>query len=170
MANGPEQDDVKRAVAIDQRNIQAEYCSLPSALSLWIFRRVEATKRHRLAELELEVLEENTKIDTRAANQQAVRESIHDEKGKPTIKGATVDEIDALVATNPMVVKAKREVIDAAEKKERCAGMVEALIAKRDMLIQCGSDIRAEKKGDPSIRDHQVGGDNRPRKQWTGRR
>jgi hypothetical protein len=164
-------DDVKRAVAIDQRNIQAEYCSLPSALSLWIFRRVEATKHHRLAELELEVLEENCKIDTRAANQAAVLGSIRDEKtGKPMLKAATVDEIDALVATNPSVVKAKRVVIDAAEQKEKCAGMVEALQAKQSMLVSLGADIRAEKNGDPSIRDNRPGGDNRPRKQWTGRR
>lgn len=170
MSNGPDPDDVKRVVAIDQRNIQAEYCALPTALSLWIFRRVEATKRHRLAELELEVLEENCKIDTRAANQSAVMSSIRDEKtGKPMLKAATVDEIDALVASNPMVVQAKRTVIDAAEQKEKCAGMVDALMTKSQMLISLGADIRAEKNGDPSIRERPVG-DNRPRKQWGGKR
>lgn len=172
MATPSPEDVIRSVVKIDQRNIQAEYCALPEAVSLWIFRRVEATKRHRLAELELEVLEENTKIDTRAANLQAVRASVKDEKtGKSMIKAATVDEIDALVASNPMVVQAKRAVIDAAEQKEKCAGMVDALMTKKDMLVSLGADIRAEKHGDPSIRDHQGGGENnRPRKQWTGRR
>lgn len=171
MANGPDPDDIKRTVAIDQRNIQAEYCALPSALSLWIFRRVEATKRQRLAELDLEVLEENTKIDTRAANHAAVRSSVKDEKtGKPMLKLATVDEVDSLVASNPMVVNLKRKLIDATEAKEKAAGMVESLMAKRDMLVSLGADIRAEKHGDPSIRERQPAGNERPRKQWAGRR
>lgn len=42
--------------------------------------------------------------------------------------------------------------------------------ARGEKIAALGADIRAEKHGDPSIRDHQSGGDNRPRKQWTGRR
>ncbi len=51
--------------------------------------------------------------------------------------------------------QARLRLIDATERKEQAQVMVDAVAAKKDMLVSLGADLRAEKEADPSIRDRR---------------
>jgi hypothetical protein len=165
--------EIKRAVSINVDLIQEEYARVPSDLSRWIFRRVELTKAYRLAELDLDIVKEKTKaalaaseaetkVRLRQENDEALAKAEKDSKAKRL----TDDGLAALVLLDvghqqvrkdgaAAREKAERAVIDAEDARGRAAGMVDALVAKKEMLISLGADLRSEKEGDPSIRDRQ---------------
>lgn len=145
--------DLRRAISINPVAIQQEYVELPSMISTAINRKVTAAKVYRIAELEAEIAEEQLLIDTRAANEAAVDQT---SKGEGKVKRATVDEIRALVVTNPVYRKIRERVIEAEEERDRAGAFVEAMRAKSSMLVSLGADVRAEREGDISIKDRSA--------------
>ena len=143
--------EMQKAVAILPLAIQEEFVQLPAARSRWIQERVRLAKEQRLAELEFEQVEARLGLEIRASNDQAMAQTKSTEGAKA--KKLTVDEVESMVMVDPQYAAARRKVIDATAAKERAAGWVESFGDKRDMLVSLGADLRAEKEGDPSIRD-----------------
>jgi len=134
--------EVRRATTIEPAALQEEYVRVPADLARWSWARTEAARALRLAELDLEVVESAARF--------RIRDGLEAEKKK-----ATVDDLGAMVAADQARQDAVRRVIEATALKERAADMVRAIEAKKDMLVSLGADIRAEKEGDPSIRDRR---------------
>ena len=55
--------------------------------------------------------------------------------------------------TNGLVIKAKKAYNEAKGNYELCRDIKEAWSQRRDMLIQIGSDLRNERKANPSINE-----------------
>lgn len=150
---GQETDaEIERQVKIRPEAIQVEYAELPTHLSRWVARRVRATKVHRLAEMEAKAAKADAEQEAERV-EETVRQRV--KKDHP---GLTVADTQAAVVTDPEYQRARkavtetarrvdRTVIEAAEEKEKAAGMVEVLQTKSQMLISLGADIRADKQG-----------------------
>jgi len=142
--------DVKNAVSI-RADVQLEYIQLPSILARWGSERVALAKAQRLAELDLEVVKASAKKTAKEARLAEVEAAGKDSKLKPLSE----DAADDAVTLSAEYRQARLRVIDATERKEQAQVMVDAVAAKKDMLVSLGADLRAEKEADPSIRDRR---------------
>jgi len=127
-------------VHIDPLLIQKEYIMLPGQLA------------HRNAAFAVayeDYLESDLEYDRITARLRIFyREVIEAEGGKST-EGAIKDRVE----TDQRWINAKLNRIDAEVTMVQAKGKVEALRAKKDMLVSVGAHIRAELGGDPSLRD-----------------
>ena len=144
------EEDLKKAVLINEDLIQQEYVNFPSTLRRWVKRRVDAAKLHRLAELEDEIQEENIRIAIRAKDEARVEAA---ENGGAKAKKLTVDDLNALVVTDPGYRASKEKVIEAAHLRDDAVGAVDVLQAKKECLISLGASMRADQESGISIKD-----------------
>ena len=68
-----------------------------------------------------------------------------------TLGKATVSDIDAAVLLEEEVQKSEAHVIETEYIREDLKGTLQAVRAKRDMLVTLGAHMREEMKGNPSI-------------------
>ena len=140
------QEDLKeaqRATRIEPLAIQEEYIGLPGHLAYWNNRYAAALEAALRAEHERKMAESRVLLELRAAAKV--------EGTKPT-----VDEIEARVALSQDVRSALLDEIAAQAEKARVQGVVEAIRAKREMLVSLGAHLREEMRGDPSIRSEEL--------------
>jgi hypothetical protein len=64
-----------------------------------------------------------------------------------------VAEVDALMRTDLNVTAAHDEYAEAERLKVKAKGLVDSLLAKRDMLQSLGAKLRVEMQGDLSLRE-----------------
>ena len=63
-------------------------------------------------------------------------------------KGKTVPDLKAEVEVHPEFLAATVDLIDADSEKLRMRGIVDAVTAKKEMLISLGAKLRVEMQGD----------------------
>ena len=124
-------DSIKSAVRIEPSVLNEEFVRLPSDLAYW--NEVYANAVGAL-------LDARRKVEETEALVYKELKSIVDDKGK----APTEAHMKANV-TDDLRLKLARQNEDEAEvTKVRASGVVEAIRAKRDMLISLGAHIRAE--------------------------
>lgn len=74
------------------------------------------------------------------------RDLLHATRGK-----ATVADIDSACTLDEAVQEAEAHFIECEYERENLKGTLEAVRAKRDMLITLGAHMREEMKGNPRI-------------------
>ncbi len=122
---------VLEAVEIDEDDIMGEFRRFSGVYAFWLWNRAQAQGR---------VLRESSKLDSLVAE---ARETIRDTVDTKL----TVDDLKAMIKLDKSVL-AQQDVCDAAESEERrLAAVVEALRAKKDMLVSLGAQQRALAKG-----------------------
>jgi hypothetical protein len=145
-------EDLRKAVLVNEDLIQQEYVNFPSTLRRWVKRRVDAAKLHRLAELDDEIQEEKLRLEIRGQNEAAIDGFAKD---GAKVKKLTVDEVNAMVVTDPRYRASKEKVIAAAHFRDDSVGAVDVLQAKKDMLVSLGASMRADQESGISIKDRQ---------------
>jgi hypothetical protein len=125
---------------VDPLTIKEQFTELPGRLAYWNARLADA--HERLLEASAVV-----KLVTAAA-QLTVRAQLAGRGEK-----VTESIVDAHVACDAACVQALLVEIDAEVEKQHVRGRVDALHAKRDMLMSLGAMLREEMKGDPMIRE-----------------
>lgn len=156
-------DERKRATSIIPEAIQDEYAAVPSDLARWNMVAAQADEEVRRAELELDVWEAERRLkvveDWRAAVEAEAEVAAADKK-KAAPRPPGEDKIDAVVFADPDYRRRREAGIEAQRRKADALGMLDAIRAKKDMLISLGAHIRIELERDPSLRDRGAG---RPR-------
>lgn len=130
---------VRECTDIFPEAIQEEYVRLPSDLAYWNKQYAEAQR----VELKAKARAKRARADA----QLRIRQEAADDGRKMTDKIAEAEtEIDADVA------EAEDFYADAVADRSRLYGVVDAVRAKKDMLVSLGAHVRAELEGDPSLR------------------
>lgn len=132
-------DKVAEAVRIEPMVLTEEMVRTPSDIAYWNERYSNVYQ----AWLEAKYSRERVFADL----SKATHASLIAQKGK-----ATIAEVESLVLTDPEYVKARSIEIVTETEKVRLGGVMEALRAKKDMLISIGAHMRAEMGGDLSTR------------------
>ena len=132
-------DYLAKAVDIEPLAIQEEYVRLPADLAYWNQKYSEAysswlgQKLHRKRMVAMLTLEH--------------RERLLSLDGKK----ATVDAIRASVEDDERLMRVEEMEIALEVEKIRLWGVLDAVRAKREMLVSLGAHIRAEMQGDPRV-------------------
>lgn len=137
-----EEFDLDDVFEIDSVNLNDAFCRQPAELAYW---NGEYAKAYRAAA----AAKANEK-QVRAATREVVRERLMAMRGK-----ATLPDIDSALEIHEDVVEATEQTTEADYEKVRIFGIVDAIRAKKDMLISVGAQLRAEMEHDPSIRAQQ---------------
>lgn len=132
----------KDATCIEPLTVQEEYIRVPGDLAYWNERYAQAYRLAMLAEHTRRTVEARVQLELRAAAKA--------EGAKPT-----VDEVAARVTTHSEVTAALLHEIETQAEKEQIRGILEAIRAKKEMLISLGAHLREEMRDDPSIRTEQ---------------
>lgn len=136
--------EVLDAVTIMPEVIQEEFVRVPADLARFNHRYAEAQKVYLRAKHNLDRVEAELYI--------SMREAIINAGGKPTEK-----QIEAGIKVQPAYQAAVDDLVDAEHKKAETYGNVDAVRAKKEMLISLGAHIRSELEGDPSLRERSRG-------------
>jgi hypothetical protein len=131
------------SIRIDPMDLNRAYCELPGQLAYWNGQLADLTHKAMLAKADHEA--------DRARATLAIREADRLDKGK-----MTVGEVDAKVLLDTEVQDAQMVWIEAEAARLRVRGVVDALLAKRDMIQSLGAKLRAEMWADPVLRDQMA--------------
>lgn len=129
---------VRDAVQIEPLAMQEEFVRIPADLSHWNAKYTEALKAFLLAKARAEEIWARVWLTTREA-------LLADGK-------ATEKLIEAKAQGDEDYQKAHLALIEAEVEKARVMGVVDAIRAKKEMLISLGATIRAEMEGDPLLK------------------
>jgi hypothetical protein len=139
------------SVAIEPLALQEEYVRLPSDMAHWGARYARAFKAWKLAALAEERVEAELHLEH--------RERLAMLGGGEGKKGPTVDAVKSAVVNDQRYHDAHYRTIEAEVEKLRVQGTLEAVRAKREMLVSLGAQLRAEMQSDPRVRaDVQAAG------------
>ena len=130
---------VRDAVTIEPAVIQEEYVRLPGDLAYWGAQYAAAYKDWQEAKVQRELVTAQLTAEHRVALE-------------AKSKRVTVGEVEAAVTLDQRWVEAKGVEIRAETEKIEVQHVVEALRAKRDMLVSLGAHYRMEMENDPVIR------------------
>lgn len=120
--------------------LQEDFIRYAPDLAWWLERQADAKREVALVALDVE--EQLGNADG------AVRDELARGGGK-----VTEDAVKAGVKKHAPLLAAKKLLIDAEHFEGRVRAVVDALKAKRDMLVGLGATFRAEMQSDPSIRE-----------------
>lgn len=138
------------SVAIEPLALQEEFVRLPADMAHWGARYAQAFRAWKLAALAEERVEAELHVEHRE------RMAMANPDGK---KGPTVDAVNSAVVNDQRYHDAHYRTIEAEVEKLRVQGTLEAVRAKREMLISLGAQLRAEMQSDPRVRaDVQAAG------------
>lgn len=132
-------DYLYRSVTIVPEALQEEYVRLPADLAYWNKRYADAYEEVAKAKVGLSRLEALLRIHHRnelVADNAKVTESM----------------VDAAVSGDERFQRAQDDLIAADVRRVTMQGNVDAVRAKREMIVSVGAQIRAEMAGDPTIR------------------
>lgn len=141
---------LQECMQIESCAIEEEFIRLPGDLSYWNARYAEVYRHWREMQLAREQIshllwsEHQTKLLAEAATKTPSGTS----KNVRVLK----DEIVSAVERDPDFTKARKREIAAESEKIRLHGVMEAIRAKKEMLISLGAHMRLEMSNDPAIR------------------
>lgn len=143
---------LRSSTHVDDFDINGEYVRLSADLAYWNEQYAHAYRSWRVAKLAID----RVKSEQRAI----IRANLEFEKAKVTIA-----EVESLVLCTPQYQDAVRTELDAEFEKMRLFGVVDAVRAKKEMLVSLGAHMRAEMGPDMSLRrrsieDEVVAGNN----------
>ena len=129
---------VKDSTEINPVALQTEFVQLSGHLAYWTQQYAEAQTQAATAKAALEQLEAKISLDHRTDRE---------------IKGMKATEalLSELVHTDDRWIKAKRAHILADGNRLKVSGIVDAIHAKKDMLVTLGAHMRAEMAAFPSV-------------------
>lgn len=131
--------DVKRAVRIQPTAIQEEYANLPAMIHRWLTLLAHAEEQHLLAKLDLKEWEAKERLKIR---------EVAELKGT---KPPTVDAIDAHIEAHEKYRQLSMAIIKTEHDRDEVFATVEALRAKKEMLISLGATMRQEIEGNREL-------------------
>jgi len=129
-----------RATHIDPTNLHEEFVRLSADLAHWNAKYALAHENYLEADLELDRTEAALHIEW--------RERLADEGSKVT-EGAVKERVQ----TDQKYIAARIAKIDAEVERLKSRGVVDSIIAKKDMLISLGATVRKEMDGNPRLRN-----------------
>jgi DNA repair photolyase len=132
-------------VTLDPTVITDEMSRVSADFAYWGNRYAKAHREY----LRAKILDKRAKAQSYAEK----RELLQATRGK-----ATVSDIDAAVVLDETVQEAEAAVIECEYDRETLKGCLEAVRAKRDMLITLGAHMREEMKGTPRINKKDLPG------------
>jgi len=145
--NGEEFDDfLVECVCIDPDNLNAEYERVPADMAYW-------SRQHANAEHEYLAAKANIKRAEGSAYERAMQALNDDYDAGALPKKPTEKMVDARASLDAAVEDAYDRLAKAARWRKEVEGYVEAISAKRDMLVSLGADLRKERETEPYIRD-----------------
>lgn len=121
-------------VAIDPDDLNGEYIRLSSDVAYWSRRSAQIEEEYLRSKAELKEAESRAYLH--------VRETL----SSNAKKAPTGPHIEAMAQVHPSVVAANREFADLSGQRKRIHGILDAISAKKDMLVQLGADRRQELK------------------------
>jgi len=134
-------------VQIEPLALEEEFIRLPADLAYWNERYSQAVRAFLISKIEVERCGARLHLEVRTRLMGvAVPEGAKS-------KGPTVADIEAAVESEPELQAARMRALDAEVDKVRLQGVLDAVRAKRDMLVQLGARARIEMEADPVIRD-----------------
>jgi hypothetical protein len=124
---------------IDPINLNDSFVRLPGDLAYAGALYKDAVKNYLVAKRDFQIREAELRLRTRALLKS---------------EGSKITEsiVEATVLTNPAWAEAKKKYIESEAEMTGAKLKIEAIKAKRDMLIQMGAQYREEMKADPQIR------------------
>ena len=133
---------LKSCVTIDRQDFDQEFTRLPADLAYWNEKYAQSL-HHYL----------NSKIDADRVYASLIIEHRERMRGidPDARKGPTVDAVKAAVEDDVRWEKAQEILVASEVRKVRVRGIVEAVMAKKDMLQSLGAKLRAEMQ-DPIVR------------------
>jgi hypothetical protein len=128
-------------VKIDDTVITEEYIRLPSDMAYWNARYADCFRFWLQAKVQRDLTEARLSAEWR-------------EQLEAKAKGGriTLGEIENAVFQDPQYIDAKAKEVMAEAEKVRLYGIMEALRAKREMLVSLGAHLRMEMDHDPMLR------------------
>lgn len=126
------------SVNTDPLKLDDEFVRLPADLAYWHHKCAEALRAFQTAKLDTKRLEARLRIE--------VREGQVAQGKKPT-----VDAVEAEVEMSEEMYEARLAVVALEATYERLRGVVDAVRAKREMVVSIGHQLRAE-LSDPVVR------------------
>lgn len=132
---------LKDCVAIYPETLTEEFVRLPADLAYWSEQYANAYRYAAERELVRKTLEGKLYGEYQA-RLGAVRAG----------RGPSIEEIKSTVAQDPSYIAARQEENEADAARVRLLGVVEAIRAKREMLVSLGAQMRAEMQHDPLVR------------------
>ena len=127
------------SVAVEPTAIQEEYVRLPADLAYWNELYARAYHRHLTAKVNEKHLNALLRIE-------------HREQLENSVARVTESMVDSAVDTDERLQRAHSERIEAEVEKTRLYGILDAIRAKREMLVSLGAHVRAEMEDDPLVR------------------
>jgi len=130
---------------IDPTNLQDAYCRLPADVAYWGEQYADACARV---------------LDTKQSSEMLFGDlfgdpSFHVRLEEKLGKKPTVDALKGAIEQEPEYIAAREKESAAIVSKVRLRCRLDALQARRDMLINLGAQVRAELRGGVSLRDDE---------------
>lgn len=147
--NGWEVEDaLADAVRIEPVALQEEFVRLPGDLAYWGARYSDAYRAATMAELDRKRVFAKLRLSWRARLQA---------QGKEGGSGRVTDSmVDAQVEVDDEYQGALLREAEAEVERERTKLALDAVRAKRDMLLGLGGIVRDAMRGDPQVREEQA--------------
>lgn len=139
------------AVEISEAELEAEFIRLPSDLVYFGALAADAAHAAMLAEI--------AEDETEARVARETRETL----SLDSVKKPTDAAVAAAVKVDREVLAAKRATAKAIAVKLEARSVLDAISAKRDMLMNLGAIKRREMDQDPTVREKRAGAETR----WT---
>jgi hypothetical protein len=136
----------KRCARINPALINDEFVELPGHLAYWTGRYADAYEVWLDAKRNREQTYHRLSIGWRTTLEGGGRGKA---KGSSRV---TIGEVESHVVIDSDYIQAQEEELEAEVIKLRLHGVLEALRAKKEMLISLGAHIRLEMANDPLIR------------------
>lgn len=133
---------LKDAVHIEPMALEEEFIRIPSDLAYWNEKYAVSLREYLTAKAERERIEGQLMCDPTFAAE------LETEIGKRP----TVDQLKGGIRNNERYISAQVRERAADTERHRLRGCVDAIGAKRDMLISLGAHHRLEMMGDPIVR------------------
>ena len=131
--------DLQNVVKIEPLAMQEEFIRVPADLAYWNELYAQVLKRYLVGKAQSEHLWARLWLETR-------------EKLLTTDGKATEKMIENATMANPEWQKAHLALVEVEAEKSSIRGTVDAIAAKKEMLISLGAHVRAEMDGDPMVR------------------
>ncbi len=130
------------SVSITPEALSEEFARVALDLAYWNAQYAERLREFRMAEID----QKRTKAMLYIKHRLLLTEA----NGK-----TTEAQVDAAVLMDDAMVQADTNCISTEVEREKARGVLDAVRAKREMVVSLGAHIRAELAGDPILR-HQL--------------
>lgn len=131
-------DYLYESVNTDPLKLDDEFVRLPADLAYWHGQASNALREYQIAKIDTKRLEARLSIE-------------HRERQLAEGKKPTESTVSAAVETDDEMYEARKSLVTLESDYERIRGVVDAVRAKKDMVVSIGHQIRAE-LSDPIVR------------------